>query len=296
MLATHLSFREIGLRFFLSRNTVKTQAISVYRKLGASNRSEAVERAHTSRADRARPGVGEPHPQRMMQRRAVESNRRVRVRHGQRRAYAAGKRDRELMAFSGAGPSRRAPFTVMESRLAPPRIREGTVERTAESSTVSGLRRPQTSRSSSPRRATARRVLLAELYRRPGKRPFAWLSIDERDNDPVTFLTYLTLDAQPHRGVRPAGRGGARPAAELALDHPREAPALARGDRAVRPDPRRPPPAHVQRRASRSSAASSTSCRRKAASRSRAGRSLRFRSPGCAGAGGWSRSVSTTFG
>jgi LuxR family maltose regulon positive regulatory protein len=46
MLATHLSFREIGLRFFLSRNTVKTQAISVYRKLGASNRSEAVERAH----------------------------------------------------------------------------------------------------------------------------------------------------------------------------------------------------------------------------------------------------------
>ena len=42
MLATHLSFREIGLRFFLSRNTVKTQAISVYRKLGASSRSEAV--------------------------------------------------------------------------------------------------------------------------------------------------------------------------------------------------------------------------------------------------------------
>ena len=46
MLATHLSFREIGARFFLSRNTVKTQAISVYRKLGASSRSEAVERAH----------------------------------------------------------------------------------------------------------------------------------------------------------------------------------------------------------------------------------------------------------
>jgi LuxR family transcriptional regulator, maltose regulon positive regulatory protein len=46
MLATHLSFREIGARFFLSRNTVKTQAISVYRKLGASSRSEAVVRAH----------------------------------------------------------------------------------------------------------------------------------------------------------------------------------------------------------------------------------------------------------
>jgi len=46
MLATHLSFREIGARFFLSRNTVKTQAISVYRKLGASSRSEAVSRAY----------------------------------------------------------------------------------------------------------------------------------------------------------------------------------------------------------------------------------------------------------
>lgn len=45
MLATHLSFREIGARFFLSRNTVKTQAISVYRKLGASSRSAAVARA-----------------------------------------------------------------------------------------------------------------------------------------------------------------------------------------------------------------------------------------------------------
>jgi LuxR family maltose regulon positive regulatory protein len=43
--ATHLSFREIGAHFFLSRHTVKTQAISAYRKLGASSRSEAVQRA-----------------------------------------------------------------------------------------------------------------------------------------------------------------------------------------------------------------------------------------------------------
>jgi len=45
LLATHLSFREIGNRLFVSRNTVKTQAISVYRKLGVSSRSEAIERA-----------------------------------------------------------------------------------------------------------------------------------------------------------------------------------------------------------------------------------------------------------
>ncbi|HYX76875.1 MAG TPA: LuxR C-terminal-related transcriptional regulator, partial [Gaiellaceae bacterium] len=45
LLSTHLSFREIGERLFVSRNTIKTQAISVYRKLGVSSRSEAIERA-----------------------------------------------------------------------------------------------------------------------------------------------------------------------------------------------------------------------------------------------------------
>jgi LuxR family maltose regulon positive regulatory protein len=44
LLSTHLSFREIGDRLYVSRHTVKTQAISVYRKLGVSSRSEAIER------------------------------------------------------------------------------------------------------------------------------------------------------------------------------------------------------------------------------------------------------------
>jgi len=45
LLATHLTFPEIGQELFLSRNTVKTQANSIYRKLGASTRSQAVTRA-----------------------------------------------------------------------------------------------------------------------------------------------------------------------------------------------------------------------------------------------------------
>jgi LuxR family maltose regulon positive regulatory protein len=45
-LSTHLSFREIGERLHISRHTVKTQAISVYRKLGVSSRSEAIAKAH----------------------------------------------------------------------------------------------------------------------------------------------------------------------------------------------------------------------------------------------------------
>jgi LuxR family transcriptional regulator, maltose regulon positive regulatory protein len=44
-LPTHLSFREIAGQLYVSANTVKTQAHSVYRKLEASSRSEAVLRA-----------------------------------------------------------------------------------------------------------------------------------------------------------------------------------------------------------------------------------------------------------
>jgi LuxR family maltose regulon positive regulatory protein len=42
LLASHHSFPEIGERLYVSRHTVKTQAMSIYRKLGASSRSEAV--------------------------------------------------------------------------------------------------------------------------------------------------------------------------------------------------------------------------------------------------------------
>jgi LuxR family transcriptional regulator, maltose regulon positive regulatory protein len=44
LLATHLTLVEIGQRLYVSKHTVKTQAISIYRKLGASSRSQAVER------------------------------------------------------------------------------------------------------------------------------------------------------------------------------------------------------------------------------------------------------------
>jgi LuxR family maltose regulon positive regulatory protein len=46
-LPTHLSFAEIAEELFVSRNTVKTQAVAVYRKLEVSSRGQAVERART---------------------------------------------------------------------------------------------------------------------------------------------------------------------------------------------------------------------------------------------------------
>ena len=45
LLSTHLSFHEIGEELFLSWHTIRTQAKSIYRKLGVSSRSQAVARA-----------------------------------------------------------------------------------------------------------------------------------------------------------------------------------------------------------------------------------------------------------
>jgi LuxR family maltose regulon positive regulatory protein len=42
MLPTHLSYAEMGERLYLSVNTIKTNLKSVYRKLGANTRAQAV--------------------------------------------------------------------------------------------------------------------------------------------------------------------------------------------------------------------------------------------------------------
>jgi LuxR family maltose regulon positive regulatory protein len=53
LLATHLSFREIADELDVSRNTVKTQAISIYRRLGVSGRSEAILKVSSLRSHAA---------------------------------------------------------------------------------------------------------------------------------------------------------------------------------------------------------------------------------------------------
>jgi LuxR family transcriptional regulator, maltose regulon positive regulatory protein len=45
LLSTHLTFPEMSERLYVSPHTVKTQAVSIYRKLGVSSRSQAVQRA-----------------------------------------------------------------------------------------------------------------------------------------------------------------------------------------------------------------------------------------------------------
>lgn len=46
-LPSHLTFPQIGEHMFLSANTVKTHALAIYRKLGATSRNEAVMRARS---------------------------------------------------------------------------------------------------------------------------------------------------------------------------------------------------------------------------------------------------------
>ena len=45
MPSAHLSFAEIAAELFLSRSTVSSQAVSMYRKLGVGSRSQAVARS-----------------------------------------------------------------------------------------------------------------------------------------------------------------------------------------------------------------------------------------------------------
>jgi len=45
LLSTHLSFPAIAEQLFLSRHTIKSQAVSLYRKLDATSRSQAITRA-----------------------------------------------------------------------------------------------------------------------------------------------------------------------------------------------------------------------------------------------------------
>lgn len=45
LLSTHLTFREIGARIYLSHHTVKSHSVSIYRKLGVTSRAAAIEKA-----------------------------------------------------------------------------------------------------------------------------------------------------------------------------------------------------------------------------------------------------------
>jgi LuxR family maltose regulon positive regulatory protein len=91
--------------------------------------------------------------------------------------------------------SRRPAWTggaVLESRLGPPRLRDGTIARPELADRLRLSPAADVALVVAPA-GYGKTTLLAERFRRPGKLPLAWLSVDERDNDPVMLLTYLVV-------------------------------------------------------------------------------------------------------
>ena len=56
-LPSRLTFTEIGAHLFVTQNTIKTHTLALYRKLGATSRNDAVDRARTLGLVESPPGV-----------------------------------------------------------------------------------------------------------------------------------------------------------------------------------------------------------------------------------------------
>jgi LuxR family maltose regulon positive regulatory protein len=93
-------------------------------------------------------------------------------------------------ARTASRPSPEPAFELLESKLRPPRVRDGTVPR----ETLIGLLEERSGAmpivflSAGP--GWGKTTLLAEWASR-SRRPFAWVSVDEKDNDPILLLTYV---------------------------------------------------------------------------------------------------------
>jgi LuxR family transcriptional regulator, maltose regulon positive regulatory protein len=96
------------------------------------------------------------------------------------------------MAFSGAGLGEHDALAAADSRLGPPRIRHGTIARPALLERLRPAPPANVVLVVAPA-GYGKTTLLADLFWHPSPEPVAWLSVDERDNDPVAFLTSLAL-------------------------------------------------------------------------------------------------------
>ena len=83
------------------------------------------------------------------------------------------------------------PFELLESKLRPPRAAGG-ITRTA---LVEQLSRasdtPIVMLCAGP--GYGKTTALSQWALSPGQRPFAWVSVDQHDNDPVVLLTYVAV-------------------------------------------------------------------------------------------------------
>ena len=94
----------------------------------------------------------------------------------------------EVAARPPGAPPPGPAFELLESKLSPPGVRDETVSRAA----LIGLLEERSSSmpiavlSAGP--GWGKTTLLAQWASR-SRRPFAWVSVDEKDNDPIVLLT-----------------------------------------------------------------------------------------------------------
>src|ERR1700751_5965395 len=106
--------------------------------------------------------------------------------------------EREVRSRPGRGPV----FDLVASKLRPPLVRHGTVRRPSLMERLAqGDRRPVVSVVAPP--GYGKTTVLSQWAERNGQ-SFAWVSVDEADNDPKVLLTYVAkaLDAVEPVGER----------------------------------------------------------------------------------------------
>jgi LuxR family maltose regulon positive regulatory protein len=100
-------------------------------------------------------------------------------------------------------------FPILESKLTPPLPRRRMVPRGALLDRLDDSAVPPVVAICAPP-GYGKTTLLAEWAERD-PRPFAWLSIDARDNDPAVLLRYITVALDRHEAIDDTGNP----------DHPR---------------------------------------------------------------------------
>src|SRR4051795_8246712 len=90
-----------------------------------------------------------------------------------------------------AGAVAASRFTLLESKLRVPRPRAGAVQRSSLTNRLRTGRRPPIVVVEGA--AGSGKTTLAADWAQRDRRPFAWYSIDETDDDPTVFLTYLAV-------------------------------------------------------------------------------------------------------
>src|SRR2546430_1660095 len=88
-------------------------------------------------------------------------------------------------------PARDLPVDVLESKLYTPTVRPAVVARPQLIGRLLGARSVPTLAVVAP--AGYGKTTLLALWAQADGRPFAWVSLDEHDNDPIVLLTHLAV-------------------------------------------------------------------------------------------------------